>query len=112
MSAGAPGAGRLDARLVVTGTRLPMTQDLLAADVVVIERADIEASTADSLADLLRTAAPMLRHALKALASASLVGASRAAQLARPCKVSATSSSRPLGAAGPQWRRPPEARAP
>ena len=43
-----------DARLVVTGTRLPMTQDLLAADVVVIERADIEASTADSLADLLR----------------------------------------------------------
>ena len=51
-----PSAGTVapDARLVVTGTRLPMTQDLLAADVVVIERADIEASTADSLADLLR----------------------------------------------------------
>lgn len=31
-----------------------MTQDLLAADVVLIDRADIEASTADSLADLLR----------------------------------------------------------
>lgn len=51
-----PSAGTVapDARLVVTGTRLPMTQDLLAADVVVIERNDIEASTADSLADLLR----------------------------------------------------------
>jgi len=51
-----PSAGTFapDARLVVTGTRLPMTQDLLAADVVVIDRADIEASTADSLADLLR----------------------------------------------------------
>jgi vitamin B12 transporter len=43
-----------DARLVITGSRLPMTQDLLAADVVLIDRADIEASTADSLADLLR----------------------------------------------------------
>lgn len=41
-------------RLVITGSRLPMTQDFLAADVVVIDRADIEASTADSLADLLR----------------------------------------------------------
>ena len=43
-----------DARLVITGSRLPMTQELLAADVVVIDRADIEASTADSVADLLR----------------------------------------------------------
>jgi vitamin B12 transporter len=43
-----------DARLVITGSRLPMTPELLAADVVVIDRADIEASTADSLADLLR----------------------------------------------------------
>lgn len=42
------------ARLVITGTRLPLTQDLLAADLVVIDRADIEASTADSLGDLLR----------------------------------------------------------
>ena len=41
-------------RLVVTGTRLPLPQDMLAADVVVIDRADIEASTADSVADLLR----------------------------------------------------------
>lgn len=49
-----PLAGAPDARLVVTGARLPMTQDLLVADVVVIDRADIEASTADSLADLLR----------------------------------------------------------
>jgi vitamin B12 transporter len=40
--------------MVVTGTRLPLTQELMAADVVVIDRADIEASTADSLGDLLR----------------------------------------------------------
>lgn len=43
-----------DARLVITGSRLPMTQELLAADVVLLERSDIEASTADSVADLLR----------------------------------------------------------
>ena len=43
-----------DSRLVITGSRLPMTQQSLAADVVVLERSDIEASTADSVADLLR----------------------------------------------------------
>ncbi|MFM8769787.1 MAG: TonB-dependent receptor domain-containing protein [Rubrivivax sp.] len=43
-----------DSRLVITGSRLPMTQEFLAADVIVIDRADIEASTADSVADLLR----------------------------------------------------------
>jgi vitamin B12 transporter len=58
VSLGAPptslSPGVPDVRLVVTGARLPMTLELLAADVVVIDRADIEASTADSLADLLR----------------------------------------------------------
>lgn len=32
-----PLAGAPDARLVVTGTRLPVTQDLMVADVVVID---------------------------------------------------------------------------
>ena len=45
VSLGAPptslSPGVPDARLVVTGARLPMTLELLAADVVVIDRADI-----------------------------------------------------------------------
>ena len=39
---------------VVTASREPVAADRLAADVVVIDRAAIEASTADSVADLLR----------------------------------------------------------
>ena len=41
-------------QIVVTGTREPVALDKLAADVVVIDAATIRASSADSLADLLR----------------------------------------------------------
>lgn len=48
------GAVRAQSVVVVTGSREPVVADQLAADVVVIDRATIAASTADSLADLLR----------------------------------------------------------
>jgi len=48
------GAVVAQSSVVVTGSREPLTTERLAADVVVIDAATIQASTADSLADLLR----------------------------------------------------------
>ncbi len=48
------GAVRAQSVIVVTGAREPVAADQVAGDVVVIDRATIAASTADSLADLLR----------------------------------------------------------
>ena len=48
------GAAAAQSTVVVTGSREPLAPERLAADVVVIDAATIQASTADSLADLLR----------------------------------------------------------
>jgi vitamin B12 transporter len=48
------GHARAQSTIVVTGTREPAAVDRLAADVVAIDAATIRATTADSLADLLR----------------------------------------------------------
>lgn len=54
------GPGALAQTIVITGTREPLAPERLAGDVVVIDAATIQASTADSLPDLLRREAGLL----------------------------------------------------